>query len=158
MSDVMARTTMLIRAPISDVFGAFADGRRIREFWLNSTTGPLTVDARVEWEFMLPGARETVEVMEFVRNGHIKFRWSNGNVVDMTFDRRAALLVFASNPASNKGAGFTCTYDFGFAEARFQAMIMKGLLVLAQFHTFKDDSKRASYFLREYYSMTHEHF
>jgi uncharacterized protein YndB with AHSA1/START domain len=89
MSDVTARTTMLIRAPISGVFGAFADGRRIREFWLNSTTGPLTVDARVEWEFMLPGARETVDVMEFVRNGHIKFRWSNGNVVDMTFDRHA---------------------------------------------------------------------
>ena len=66
--------------------------------------------------------------------------------------------VFAPNPASSTGAGFTCTYDFGFAEARFQAMIMKGLLVLAQFHTFKDDSKRASYFLREYYSMTQDHF
>ena len=66
--------------------------------------------------------------------------------------------VFASGPASRTSAGFTCTYDFGFAEARFQAMIMKGLLVLAQFHIFKDDSKRASYFLREYYAMTHEHF
>jgi len=66
--------------------------------------------------------------------------------------------VFAPNPASSTGAGFTCTYDFGFAEARFQAMIMKGLLVLAQFHTFKDDSHRASYFMREYYAMTHEHF
>ena len=66
--------------------------------------------------------------------------------------------VFASGPASHNGAGFMCTYDFGFAEARFQAMIMKGLLVLAQFHIFKDDSKRASYFLREYYAMTHEHF
>ncbi|HEY0367067.1 MAG TPA: hypothetical protein VGC73_11385 [Pyrinomonadaceae bacterium] len=66
--------------------------------------------------------------------------------------------VFASSPASHTGAGFTCTYDFGFAEARFQGMIMKGLLVLAQFHTFKDDSKRASYFLREYFAMTHEHF
>ena len=66
--------------------------------------------------------------------------------------------VFASGPASRTGAGFMCTYDFGFAEARFQAMIMKGLLVLAQFHTFKDDSKRAGYFLREYYAMTHEHF
>ena len=66
--------------------------------------------------------------------------------------------VFAANPASNKGAGFTCTYDFGFAEARFQAMIMKGLLVLAQFHTFKDDSNRANYFMREYYAMTQEHF
>ncbi|HEX5603589.1 MAG TPA: hypothetical protein VFX63_13610 [Pyrinomonadaceae bacterium] len=66
--------------------------------------------------------------------------------------------VFSSNPASSTGTGFTCTYDFGFAEARFQAMIMKGLLVLAQFHTFKDDSNRASYFMREYYAMTHEHF
>ena len=66
--------------------------------------------------------------------------------------------VFASGPASNTGAGFTCTYDFGFAEARFQTMIMKGLLVLAQFHIFKDDSQRASYFLREYFASTHDHF
>jgi hypothetical protein len=66
--------------------------------------------------------------------------------------------VFAAGPASRVGAGFTCTYDFGFAEARFQAMIMKGLLVLAQFHTFKDNSGRAGYFLREYFAMTHEQF
>ena len=70
----------------------------------------------------------------------------------------ASAEVFAAGPASHTGAGFTCTYDFGFAEAHFQAMIMKGLLVLAQFHIFKDESKRASYFLREYFSMTHEHF
>ena len=70
----------------------------------------------------------------------------------------ASAEVFAPNPASSTGAGFTCTYDFGFAEARFQAMIMKGLLVLAQFHTFKDDSNRANYFMREYYAMTQEHF
>ena len=66
--------------------------------------------------------------------------------------------VFAAGPASRTGAGFASTYDFGFAEARFQAMIMKGLLVLAQFHIFKDESKRASFFLREYFAMTHEHF
>ena len=70
----------------------------------------------------------------------------------------ASAEVFAPNPASSTGAGFTCTYDFGFAEARFQAMIMKGLLVLAQFHIFKDDSNRANYFMREYYAMTQEHF
>ena len=66
--------------------------------------------------------------------------------------------VFASGPASHKGVGFTCRYDFGFAEARMQAMIMKGLLVLAQFHLFKDDSGRAGYFLREYYAVEHDHF
>jgi len=35
---------------------------------------------------------------------------------------------------------------------------MKGLLVLAQFHLYKDDSKRESYFLREYYAKTHDLF
>jgi hypothetical protein len=66
--------------------------------------------------------------------------------------------VFAAGPASRVGAGFAATVDFGFAEARLQGMIMKGLLVLAQFHLFKDDSKRAGYFLREYYAKTHDLF
>jgi hypothetical protein len=59
--------------------------------------------------------------------------------------------VFAAGPASRVG-------DLGFAEVRLQAMIMKGLLVLAQFHLFKGDSGRDSYFMREYYAKTHEHF
>lgn len=63
--------------------------------------------------------------------------------------------IFASGPSSRVGAGFTCVYDFGFAEARLQGMLMKGLLVLAQFHLFKDDSNRTDYFLREYFAMTH---
>jgi len=66
--------------------------------------------------------------------------------------------VFAAGPASRLGAGFAATFDLGFAEVRLQAMIMKGLLVLAQFHLFKDDSGRASYFMREYYAKTHELF
>ena len=66
--------------------------------------------------------------------------------------------VFAAGPSSHAGAGFTCRYDFGFAEARLQAMIMKGLLVLAQFHLFKDDSGRADYFLREYFALSHDRF
>ena len=66
--------------------------------------------------------------------------------------------AFAAGPASRMGAGFACRFDFGFAEASLQGMIMKGLLVLAQFHVFKDQSKRADYFLREYFAMTHDRF
>jgi len=66
--------------------------------------------------------------------------------------------VFAAGPASRLGAGFAATFDLGFAEVRLQAMIMKGLLVLAQFHLLKDDSGRASYFMREYYAKTHDLF
>lgn len=63
--------------------------------------------------------------------------------------------VFTSSPASRTPAGFACLYDFGFAEAKLQGMILKGLLVLAQFHTFKDGSGRADYFVREYYALQH---
>jgi hypothetical protein len=66
--------------------------------------------------------------------------------------------VFAAGPGSHTGVGFTCRYDFGFAEARLQAMIMKGLLVLAQFHLFRDNSGRADYFLREYFARSHDRF
>lgn len=63
--------------------------------------------------------------------------------------------VFMATPASSVGAGFTCRYDFGFAETRLMGMLMKGLLVLAQVHTFTDDSGRANYFVREYYALMH---
>jgi hypothetical protein len=63
--------------------------------------------------------------------------------------------VFMSSPSSRVVAGFTCLYDFGFAETRLQAMIMKGLVVLAQFHSFKDGSRRVDYFVREYFALAH---
>jgi hypothetical protein len=63
-------------------------------------------------------------------------------------------VVFTSTPSSRAGAGFTCLYDFGFVQTRLQGMITKGLLVLAQFHCFSDDSRRADYFVREYFALT----
>lgn len=63
--------------------------------------------------------------------------------------------VFAASPTSRVGTGFTCLYDFGFAETLLQGMILKGLTVLSQFHSFKDDSGRVDYFLREYFALEH---
>ena len=68
------------------------------------------------------------------------------------------LAVFASTPKSRVAAGFSCRYDFGFAETRLQAMIMKGLIVLAQVHRFKDNSGRAAYFVREYFALEHARY
>ena|SRR5262245_52267347 len=67
-----------------------------------------------------------------------------------------AVNVFAATPSSRVAAGFTCTYDFGFVETELQGMIMKGLLVLAQLHRFKDESGRADYFVREYFALDHD--
>src|SRR5688572_16657193 len=46
----------------------------------------------------------------------------------------AELTIFTATPSSTNAAGFTCLYDFGFAETHLQAMILKGLIVLAQIH------------------------
>ena len=65
------------------------------------------------------------------------------------------LVILTSGPSSRLAAGFTCRYDFGFVEIRLQAMILKGLIVLAEVHRFKDDSKRVDYFVREYFALDH---
>jgi hypothetical protein len=66
---------------------------------------------------------------------------------------KSEVSVFAATPSSRVGAGFTCLFDLGFVETRLQGSIVKGLLVLAQFHTFKDDSNRVDYFVREYFAL-----
>ena len=63
--------------------------------------------------------------------------------------------VFYATPASQVAAGFTCLYDFGFVETRLQAMILKGLIVLAQIHKFKGGDNRVDYFVREYFALEH---
>ena len=77
---------MLIRKPPQAVFNAFVDPRLIEKFWLKSASGPLAKAAKVEWEFMVPGARETVTVTEFMPGRVIAFNWSGGVAVKMAFD------------------------------------------------------------------------
>jgi hypothetical protein len=61
----------------------------------------------------------------------------------------------AFGPTSRVAGGISCEFSFDFKRVRLQGMIMKGLLVLTEFHTFTDDSHRMNYFLREYYGLAH---
>lgn len=59
--------------------------------------------------------------------------------------------IYANSVSSRLAAGFTARYDFDFSETHLQANWNQGLLVLASFTTFKDDSKRSNYFSREFF-------
>jgi uncharacterized protein YndB with AHSA1/START domain len=132
MSDIVARARMLIRSPIQDVFDAFTDPQRIRDFWLKSSSGPLTRGAHVEWEFMLPGAREVVDVMEFVQNDRIKFRWSNGSVVDLTFDQhadgttRVSVVVSGFSGADSAAQAVNATEGFAIVLCDLKTLLETG--------------------------------
>jgi hypothetical protein len=70
----------------------------------------------------------------------------------------AEIRPYGSTPTARAGAGFSGRFDFGFAESFLQGMIMKGLLVLAEIRTFKDESNRADYFVREYFALEHKRY
>jgi len=59
--------------------------------------------------------------------------------------------VFADSATSKVGHAFRAVYDFGFKETILQAKVKKGVLVVANFNRFKDSSRRASYFSREFF-------
>ncbi|HEX9698652.1 MAG TPA: hypothetical protein VGD06_04245 [Acidobacteriota bacterium] len=70
----------------------------------------------------------------------------------------AAIELYAAGPAANRAFGFSARYDFGFLEVQIQGNLNKGLMVLATFNRFTDDSGRCDYFLREYFAATHDRF
>lgn len=86
MTEPHASAEMLIRRPVAEVFDAFVQPAMITRFWLDSTSGPLGPDARVEWQFMVPGATDTVSVTAFEVARHLAFDWSDGIHVDMRFE------------------------------------------------------------------------
>ena len=115
MAEKLAKAEMLVRRPIAEVFNAFVDPATITKFWLNSTTGPLSQGAQVEWTFMVPGATDTVTVTAFEDQLRIAFDWSDGISVDLRFleDGDAATRVcvvvsgFSGDAAINEIVGAT---------------------------------------------------
>ncbi len=85
MENLTVRAEILIRKPPAEVFNAFVDPRIIEKFWLKSASGPLAKGAKVTWEFMVPGARDTITVREFIPDKVISWTWSDGTAVKLEF-------------------------------------------------------------------------
>ncbi len=64
-------------------------------------------------------------------------------------EARAEVFVEAGDPSRIRA--FRAVYDFGFLETRLQAKSEKGVLVIASFNRFKDQSGRSNYFSREFF-------
>lgn len=110
------------------------------------------------WINSNPDTHSVARVEATDADGKLRLRVSAVNAEGFVDWGAADAEVFAATPESHNGAGFTCRYKFEHGETRLQGMIMKGLLVLAQFHLFNDDTNRESYFLREYFAATHDRF
>ena len=63
----------------------------------------------------------------------------------------APAAVFADGPDSLAPRAFTARFDLGFKEVSLQAKVKKGVLVVANFNRFRDESGRAPFFSREFF-------
>jgi len=86
MNEQPVHASMLIRRPPGEVFAAFVNPQTLRKFWLQDASGPLAPGARVEWQFMVPGATAKVFVTRFEAPRSLSFDWPDGIHVDMRFE------------------------------------------------------------------------
>ena len=65
--------------------------------------------------------------------------------------RASNVVACAAGPGSQEPMGFTARYTFDFLEMRLEANLSRGLLIIASFNTFHDDSGRSNFFSREFF-------
>lgn len=71
----MARTGMLIRRPVAEVFDAFIDPDVTTKFWFTTSSGRLEVGKQVHWGWEMYGASAPVTVKVIEPNEQIVIEW-----------------------------------------------------------------------------------
>ena len=94
----VAKTEMLIRRPVAQVFEAFIDPEITSRFWFTKSSGRLEAGKHVRWEWEMYGASVEVWVKAIEPNRRILIEWdSYGKTeVEWIFTARAINLTFVS--------------------------------------------------------------
>lgn len=71
----IAKTGMLIRRPIEEVFTAFIDPSVTTQFWFTKSNGPLKVGEQIKWEWEMYGASTNVFAKVIEPNHRIVIEW-----------------------------------------------------------------------------------
>jgi uncharacterized protein YndB with AHSA1/START domain len=95
----LAKTGMLIRKPVADVFEAFIDPRITTKFWFTKSSGRLEPGKRVKWEWEMYQASTQVAVITIEPNKRIVIEWdgySGRTSVEWKFAPQAGGATFVS--------------------------------------------------------------
>ncbi|HMJ92187.1 MAG TPA: SRPBCC family protein [Candidatus Acidoferrum sp.] len=71
----VAKTGMLIRRPVADVFAGFIEPDITTKFWFTKSSGQLEVGKQVKWEWEMYGASTQVAVKAIKSNKRILVEW-----------------------------------------------------------------------------------
>jgi uncharacterized protein YndB with AHSA1/START domain len=105
MKPPVARTQMLIRRPVNEVFRAFVDPATTTKFWFTRGSGSLVRGEGVTWFWDMYGVSADVQVVALEENERILIHWPTP--VEWQFSSRGDNATFVTITAS----GFTGTDD-----------------------------------------------
>ena len=91
MKELVARSELLIRRPVADVFEAFADPAITARFWFTKGSARLAEGADLDWTWEMYGFTTHVRVLAVVPNRLIRVVWdteNNPTVVEWRFSAR----------------------------------------------------------------------
>jgi uncharacterized protein YndB with AHSA1/START domain len=71
----VAKTAMLVRRPVAEVFQAFVDPAITPKFWFSRSTGPLEEGKQVEWIWEMYGKSTRVTAKAIEPNRRIVIEW-----------------------------------------------------------------------------------
>jgi uncharacterized protein YndB with AHSA1/START domain len=71
----VAKTGMLIRKPVADVFEAFIDPKITTKFWFTKSSGRLEVGKDIKWEWEMYNVSTTVKAKVIESNKRIVVEW-----------------------------------------------------------------------------------
>jgi uncharacterized protein YndB with AHSA1/START domain len=112
----VAKTAMLIRKPVAEVFAAFIDPAITSQFWFTKGSGMLEPGAQIQWDWEMYHASAQVNVKAIEQNRRILIEWSGygtPTTVEWLFTARADNTTFVS--VTN--AGFSGDGDTIVSEA-----------------------------------------
>lgn len=91
----VAKSEMLIRKPVSEVFEALVNPDITSNFWFTKGSGRLETGKDVEWEWGQFGIAATISVTEVTKDKLIRFQWPSGEG-DAAY--RTVALFFEAKP------------------------------------------------------------
>jgi len=95
----VAKTGMLIRKPVADVFEAFVNPDITTKFWFTKSSGRLEAGKQIQWEWEMFGISVPVTVKSIVPFRRIVIQWPGPNgptTVEWTFVPREDDTTFVS--------------------------------------------------------------
>jgi|SRR5579884_535489 len=104
--------------------------------WLNTNTATLGISKAV---------------LSARNNGFVLRIFAANNNAEFPDWGEATATLFTNSTDSQEAMAFSAAYDFGFMETDLQGHIRQGVLIIAKFDRFKDDSGRSNYISKEFF-------